>query len=144
MTTKIVVAYDGSDSAVRALEYAMDQAIKAGASVVVAHVLEWSPYTFLTPEEIEERHARREDELKRAKTSVIDPALEKYAASGVTVTGTVKYGHVAETLARLATQEKADQLVVGRQGQSTLSKRFFGSVPMTLAQTTPIALTIIP
>ena len=45
------------------MEFAVARAKAQNASLTVAHVLEWSPYTFLTPEEIEERHARRTDEL---------------------------------------------------------------------------------
>ena len=69
MSHKIVVGYDGSDSAGAALDFAMGVAKAHGGSVVVAHVLEWSPYAFLTPTEIEERHKRRTEELKRAEAA---------------------------------------------------------------------------
>ena len=66
MPTKYVVACDGSSASGRAVKAAVEQAKLTGASLLLVHVLEWSPYSFLTPEEIEERHKRRSEELKRA------------------------------------------------------------------------------
>ncbi|SFK10601.1 universal stress protein [Celeribacter neptunius] len=144
MTNTIVVAYDGSDSAVRALEFAVDRAKHLNGSVVVAYVLEWSPYQFLTPDEIEQRHKRRKEELKRAEEAVISPMIAKYADSGVPLKPVITYGHVAETLIKIVKKEEAVQLVVGRTGQSNLSTRLFGSVASSLAQSCPVALTILP
>ena len=59
MSKKFVVACDGSPAAGRALKFAIEQAKSGGASLLLVHVLEWSPYSFLTPEELEERHKRR-------------------------------------------------------------------------------------
>ena len=59
MSAKIVVGYDGSEASNRALEFAVERAREEGGSIVVAHVLEWSAYSFLTPSELEERHKRR-------------------------------------------------------------------------------------
>lgn len=144
MTETIVVGYDGSDSAARALEFAAALAKSNGASLTVAHVLEWSPYTFLTPQELEERHARRTEELKRAESSVVAPVLEKLSAEGVTATADIKYGHIAETVCKIAEDCNASQVVIGRTGHSSLTTRIFGSVAGTLAQVAPVPVTIVP
>lgn len=144
MSHKIIVGFDGSDASERALAYAVDQAKSKGAVVVIAHVLEWSPYTFLTPQEIEERHKRRSEELTRAETAVLDPVVAKLADSGVSVETLMKYGHIAETLCEIATEQSADQVVIGRMGNSSMSARIFGSVAGTLAQVAPVPVTIVP
>ena len=54
MTSKFLIGYDGSPASKRAADFALNSARTHGASLVIAHVLEWSPYSFLTPEEIEE------------------------------------------------------------------------------------------
>ncbi|MEC9199202.1 MAG: universal stress protein [Pseudomonadota bacterium] len=144
MSNTIVVAYDGNDSAKRALAFAVERAKVISGNVVVAHVLEWSPYKFLTPQEIEERHARRQDELSRAEAALLTPVKEEYASSGVPISTVIKYGHVSETLIKLATAEGAVQLIIGRTGEGALSSRLFGSVAGTLAQTCPIPVTIVP
>lgn len=111
---------------------------------MVAHVLEWSPYTFLTPTEIEERHARRTEELERAQTAVLEPVLTKLAGTGLEVVSELRYGHIAETLIKIAEEDGVDHLVIGRTGHSKLSSRIFGSVAGSLAQAAPVPVTIVP
>ena len=62
MSAKIVIGLDGSGSGERAVAYAKKQAKLIGKCELIAvYVIEWSPYSFQTPEENEERHqtARR-------------------------------------------------------------------------------------
>ncbi len=144
MTDRFVVAYDGSDAARRALDHAVALALGSGAEIVLAHVLEWSPYSFLTAEELAERHKRRNEELERARTAVVAPALKVVTASGLTVETDIRYGHVAETLVAIAEEAGAAQIIIGRTGQSTMVSRLFGSVAGTLAQIAPVPVTIVP
>lgn len=144
MSGRYIVGCDGSAASLRAAEYAVAQAKKNGAAVTIAHVLEWSPYTFLTPEELEERHKRRGEELARAKQATIDPVLESLADSGVSLDSALKYGHVGETLARIAEEIGADQVFIGRTGHSNIKTRLFGSVAATMAQIAPVPCTIVP
>lgn len=144
MASVFVAAYDGSSAGRRAVDHAVAQAKSAGASLVLAHVLEWSPYSFLTPEEIAERHKRRAEELKRAETAVMAPLTAELAKSGVSVTTEIKYGHVAETLCDIARDHGASQIFIGRTGQSSIVERLFGSVAGSLAQIAPVPCTIVP
>lgn len=144
MSHKIVVGYDGSDSARKALDFAVDVARMQGGSVVVAHVLEWSPYSFLTPTELEERHMRRAEELARAEKAILAPVIADLKDSGVPVATALKYGHIAETICAIAKAESAEQIVIGRTGHSELSSRLFGSVAGSLAQAAPVPVTIVP
>ncbi|MDA7428538.1 universal stress protein [Primorskyibacter aestuariivivens] len=144
MPSKIVVGFDGSESAKRALDFAVAQAKAKGAGIVIAHVLEWSPYSFLTPTELEERHKRRGEELARAETALLKPVVDSLKDSGVEVSTALKYGHIAETLASVTKAESASQIVIGRTGHSSLSSRLFGSVAGSLAQAAPVPVTIVP
>ena len=144
MSIKYVVACDGSPASGRAVAFAIDHARSNGGSVLLAHVLEWSPYSFLTPEELEERHKRRGEELARAKTALIDPILASVSTDGVEIDSVIKYGHVAETLVDIATEAGATQMVIGRTGESSIKVRVFGSVAGTLAQIAPVPCIIVP
>ncbi|MDB6182049.1 universal stress protein [Paracoccus fistulariae] len=144
MSRKIVVGYDGSPASQRALDFAITRAAALGDSLIIAHVLEWSPYSFLTPTEIEERHTRRQEELDRAEAAIIAPMVKKVEASGVPVTSVMKYGHIADTLCKIAENENAALIFIGRMGHSGLSSRIFGSVAGTLAQVSPVPVTIVP
>jgi nucleotide-binding universal stress UspA family protein len=144
MTHPIVVAYDGSDAARRAIDHASSQAKASGAQIVLAHVLEWSPYSFLTKEELAERHKRRNEELDRAKNAIVAPIVESLSSQGITVVSEIRYGNVADTLIEIATTHGAGLIVTGRIGQAGLASRLFGSVAGTLAQVSPVPVTIVP
>ncbi|MCB1409034.1 MAG: universal stress protein [Rhodobacteraceae bacterium] len=144
MTKPIVVAFDGSDAGRRAVSLAADLAGSSGATLVVAHVLEWSPYSFLTQEELHERHKRRAQEVSRAEQALVQPVVDDLTARGLNATGEIRYGHVAETLVEIAQAHDAGQIVIGRLGAGGLSARLFGSVAGTLAQIAPVPVTIVP
>ncbi len=144
MTCKFVVGYDGSDEAKRALSFAVDRAREEGASIVVAYVLEWSPFSFLTPTELEERHQRRKDELARAQSVVIDPVVKELSDTGLTVEAIVRHGHVANTMNEIAQDIGAHQMFIGRQGEGSGGSRIFGSAMGALVQIAAVPCTIVP
>jgi nucleotide-binding universal stress UspA family protein len=144
MADSMLIGLDGSESSRRAVDVAVTHARAAGARVVVAYVIEWSPFTFNTPEENEQRHRRREEELARAHSQVLDPLVAKLQAAGLEVEGVVRHGHAAEVLAGLAKEFGTSQIVVGRRGQSTIATLLFGSVAGTLVQIAPVPVTVVP
>lgn len=144
MSNKFVVAFDDSASSRRAVDFAVDRARLSGAELIMVHVLEWSPYSFLTPTEIEERHKRRQEELKRAEEAIVKPMVDKMSKSGLTITTEIRFGQVADTLIDIARDHGAAQIIIGRTGQTTMASRLFGSVAGTLAQASPVPCTIVP
>ena len=144
MSNKFVVGYDGSEESQRALDFAISQAKATGAGIIIAHVLEWSPYSFLTPEELEERHVRRKEELARAESALMEPLKKANAGAGVMIETVIKYGHVANTLVSIAEESGASQMFIGRTSGSGLSARVFGSVAGNLAQSATVPCTIVP
>lgn len=144
MSKLYVVCYDDSAASQRALDFAIEDAKGTGATLLIVHVLEWSPYSFLTPTELEERHARRAEELERARTALIDPIMSKIKGAGVEARSTIRYGHVVDSICAIAEEEKAEQIYVGRTGNQSMATRVFGSVASSLAQAAPVACTIVP
>ncbi len=143
MSDIYIVGFDGTAQSERAVEYAASRAKLAGATVHLMHILEWSPYSFHTPEELAERHKRREEELDRANAEVA-PMVKELGKSGVTVTSEVRHGNAADILCEAAKAKKANQIIIGRTGESTLTQRLLGGLAMTLAQVSPVPLTIVP
>jgi nucleotide-binding universal stress UspA family protein len=144
MSQKIVLGFDGSDASKRALDFTVTRAQSQGDSILIAHVLEWSPYSFLTPSEVEERHRRRTEELQRAERAILTPVVKRVEDAGIPVSTVLRYGHIAETLCRIARDEKAAMIVIGRMGHSGFASRLFGSVAATLAQVAPVPVVIVP
>lgn len=144
MTDTMLVGVDGSDSGRRAVDFAMARAKASAARVVVAYVIEWSPYTFNTPEENEARHKRREEEVERAQTQVLDPLVATLRDSGVAVDSVVRHGHPAEVMCGLANELGATQIFIGRRGTSKVAALLFGSVAGSLVQVAPVPVTVVP
>ena len=144
MSGKFVVGYDGSKASRRALDFAIERAAAEGASVIIAHVLGWSPYSFLTPTELEERHKRRNEELARAETALMAPVVKEVSGKGADIESTIKYGRIVDVLCKVATDSKATQIFVARDGESSITARVFGSVASSLAQSSPVPCTIVP
>jgi nucleotide-binding universal stress UspA family protein len=144
MSAKFVVGYDGSEASQRALDFAVGRVKLQGGTVVLVHVLEWSPYSFLSASELEERHKRRREELERAEKALISPVLEKLRAEGIEAESMIRYGHIAETICRISEEVGAVQVVIGRNGHTQLGSRIFGSVAGHLAQAAPVPCTIVP
>lgn len=144
MTDTMLVGVDGSESGRRAADCAAARARAAGARLVVAFVIEWSPYTFNTPEENEQRHKRREEEIERARTHVLDPLVGELRASGLEVEGVVRHGNPAEVLGGLAQEHGAAQIFIGRRGMSRIAALLFGSVAGSLVQVAPVPVTVVP
>ena len=55
MTNKILVALDGSDGGKRALAAAASHAKLTQADLILSYVIDWTPYSFHTPEELARR-----------------------------------------------------------------------------------------
>lgn len=135
-----VVAYDGTDQ--HPVDFAVDRAGKENARLLIVHVLEWSPYTFLTPQELAERHKMREQEIARAETAVLAPILEKVRRAGATADGELRYGNIVDIVCGIAKEKSAAMIFAGRS--SSLSTRVFGSVALGLAQYASVPVVIVP
>ena len=145
MSLVFVVGVDCSNCGSRALDYAAERASVKGARLLVAHVIEWSPFSFSTPQENEERHLRREEEIQRAHEEIIDPLVEELRERGINAEGVVRHGHAADALVDIAKEQDATNIVVGRQGGSSRIKaKLFGSVAGALVQIADRPVTVVP
>jgi len=141
---KILVALDGSEGSLRALAAATQHAKLTHADLLLTYVIDWSPYSFHTPQELEERHQRRESEISRAFESVLQPQATALEGSGLSVETVVRHGKIAETLASLSKEYGASQIYIGRLGESRVKSMIFGSVTAALVQTSSIPITVVP
>lgn len=144
MSSVLMVGVDGSECGDRAVAYAAARAKKSGAKIYIAYVIEWSQFTFSTALENAERHKRREEEIQRAHSEIVDPIVNRLESEGHDVEGLVRHGHVADTLNALAKSKGAVNIILGRQGTSKLKSHVFGSVGSRLVQSAECAVTVVP
>lgn len=144
MSNTILVGYDDSEGGQRAVDSAADLARAKGLQLVVAYVIEWSPYTFHTVQELEQRHKRREEELTIAREKVLQPVLDRLTAESTDVVGEIRHGHPAETLVTIAQEKHASHIFIGRRGVSKVQSMLFGSVSGSLVQIAHVPVTVVP
>lgn len=144
MSLVFLVGVDCSNCGERALDYAAERADIKDGKLLVAHVIEWSPFQFSTPQENEERHKRREEEIERAYAEIVDPIVKSLRERGIDAEGIVRHGHAAETLDELAGEFGATNIVIGRKGGSRIKNKLFGSVASALVQVSDVPVTVVP
>ena len=131
--TTIVVGTDGSDSSLRAVEKAGQIAAGSGAKVVVA--------TAYFPQSEDQRAADvlKDEGYKMSGNAPIYAILREakdraQQAGAKTVEEKAIVGAPVDALVELAEEVKADLLVVGNVGLSTIAGRLLGSVPANVAR----------
>jgi len=144
MGAALMVGVDCSECGDRAIEFAANLARICATRLYVAHVIEWSPFSFSTVQENAERHKRREEEIQRAHDEIVDPVVARLKSEGLDAEGLVHHGHVADTLDALAKSNGVNNIIVGRQGASKLKAHVFGSVGSRLVQSADCAVTVVP
>ena len=147
MTELYVVGLDGSEAAGRALDLAARQARAMDASLVLVHVIEWSRYAIMTPEDLAIRHQMREAEIAQAHKTIIMPAIKRLEKPGLPPLAhedIIHHGAVAPVLCEVITQKAATQAFIGRTGHSKLAALMFGSTANALAQACPTPITLVP
>jgi nucleotide-binding universal stress UspA family protein len=122
MITKLLLGYDGSGSAERALGFALETAQRYGAELHVLAVAR--PPDLGTEIEVEPVIER---ELKHYE-SVLAGIADRIKESGVGARSEVAVGHPAEQLLRYAEQHGIDHIVLGNRGRSLFERLLLGSI----------------
>jgi nucleotide-binding universal stress UspA family protein len=138
---KLLVAFDGSDDALRALEHAVSLARAGSGSLHVVYAHE-EPRVFgeiavyATAEKMAELQ-RQEGEalLERAKAAL--------QAAGVPHTTEVLTGPVAPTIAKRADELGCDGIVMGTRGRGALGSLIMGSVATKILHYANVPVTLV-
>jgi nucleotide-binding universal stress UspA family protein len=144
MKNNIIVALDGSDGGKRALAVAATYAKLTESKIYLCYIIDWSPYSFHTPQELEERQKRRDSEMQRANEQILQPEVPVLIDMGLSVETIVRHGKVANALSHLANEHHASQIYIGRLGESRVQSMIFGSVTAALIQSSEVPVTVVP
>lgn len=127
MYQSIVVGTDGSETAQRAVEEAVQLATALGSELHLVSAYEPLRGARIAgaPDAAAKIWAVGPDDKVQG---VVDEAAAKVRASGVTVKTHIVTGDPADALLETAEQEKADLIVIGNRGMHGMT-RVLGSVP---------------
>jgi nucleotide-binding universal stress UspA family protein len=132
MISKILVATDGSETALKASRYAVGLAKQLSASMTVLSVIDnrslQSYYT--VPPEATMVHIMEpvEDFLREAAKKDVDRVKKLCEKKGVSCRGVISTGHPAEEIIKEAERSRSNLIVLGSHGKSALAAVFLGSV----------------
>jgi nucleotide-binding universal stress UspA family protein len=140
MFSKILLAYNGSREGKSALLACAEIASFAKSDTHLLAVAGMPSSMFLTegflPEEL------LEEEKKRAQ-EVLNEGTSQLQQRGFKVTGHLAVGEPVEEICRLASQLKADVIVVGHQQKASWASRWWrGSVGKSLLDCSPCSIFI--
>ena len=139
-TSRIVVGYDGSESAQRALEWATEEAKLRSAEleIVAAWEVTNTVYAYgYVPQIL----PSLEEEARKATEKLLAECAEDARKAGVEVVTQARHGQAADELAEAA--ENAALLVVGSRGHGGFAGLLLGSVSAQLAHHAPCPLVIV-
>ena len=141
MVETIAVGTDGSETAQKAVDFALDMAERYGAKVVIA-----SAYTPVSEDRLrkEQSDAPQEiqwsinpsEEVDATLRSVEDLAKER----GLKYASEARNGDPADVLVDIAGDHGADVIVVGNKG---MHRKILGSVPNSVTHKAPCSVMIV-
>ena len=123
MFKNILVAYDGSEGAQHAAEYAKELAKKFDSRVVVVYAFHPLPRTWGEP--LAERAIQREVTQGNA---LVDALVDQFKADGVNAEGEALEGMATEVITRMAHLRNSDVIVIGSRGLGQATAFLLGSV----------------
>jgi nucleotide-binding universal stress UspA family protein len=132
---KIVVGYDGSEAARRALDRAAELH-EDGEPITVISVLDVHVSTGRGP-------AYVDDEERRARRSQLHEAEEMPGAKGIEVRAVEGHGDPARTILTEAKETGADLVAVGTRGHGPVSGALLGSVSSHVVHHAPCDVLVV-
>jgi nucleotide-binding universal stress UspA family protein len=150
MALTIVLGYDGSNCAKKALARTADVVRAAPDSkVVVVYAFEFSigyvPVGMTdSPLLMSAEYENHLDLLKKHGEAVVNSAADELEAAGATVERAVVDDQAVEAMLAAAKEHKADLIVVGSHGQGAMATAFVGSTALKLLHNSEVPVLVVP
>jgi nucleotide-binding universal stress UspA family protein len=133
---RILLAVDGSENSLRAVDKAIEMALSFGASVVIINVVSPSDVKYYSGKGKEPSC----EDAERANSKLCE-AVERIQASRVS-------GNPAEQILQEAEgeteEDRYDLIIMGSKGESEGQRFLFGSVAQKVTQHSRVAVLVVP
>jgi nucleotide-binding universal stress UspA family protein len=125
LISKILVAVDGSASAEKALDYAIELAKKTSNNLLIINVIEEFGELMNRWKE----HDKLVKDLKRERTAMLDKYESRAKEAGIENVHIIRAeGNAAEKILQSAEDKRIDTIILGSRGLSTTKEFLLGSV----------------
>lgn len=139
---KIFVPVDGSDYAMRAVEYAIKVALERGpaevnfVTVYPEPVIYGEIQVYTSPEKMEEELQKHGEDVQR-------PAVAAAEKAGVTYTAEIVIGDTAEMIAKRADELGCDSIIMGTHGRGAIGSLVMGSIATKVVHLAKVPVTLV-
>jgi nucleotide-binding universal stress UspA family protein len=140
MFKTIAVGTDGTKTADKAVDVALDIAERYGARLLIL-----SAYTPVSVKRLEKERAQLPEEVQwsihedRDVDGILAKALKRARAQGLESEAVAREGEPADVICELASEHEVDLLVIGNKG---MNRRVLGSVPRSVCQRAPCSVVV--
>jgi nucleotide-binding universal stress UspA family protein len=136
---KIIVAYDGSTFAQKAIDKAVELAKKEETEIICVNVIE--EYCPIGLTEIDCSIVR---EMQTKESNAITAnALAEFKKAGVNARVVIETGSPAEMIIEVAKREGADMIIAASHGKHGAKKFAFGSATARLIEHSPVPVLVM-
>jgi len=136
---KIIVAYDGSTFAQKAIDKAVELAKKEETEIICVNVIE--EYCPIGLTEIDCTIVR---EMQTKESNAITAnALAEFKKAGVNARVIIETGSPAEMIIEVAKKEGADMIIAASHGKHGAKKFAFGSATARLIEHSPVPVLVV-
>lgn len=139
----LLVPFDGSESAGRALDHAIALARATAARVHAIHVYEEPAAYALGEVAVYFPRDELTSYLREASEALRDAAAARLRAAGVPCVAESRVGPVAESIVEYARAQHCDAIVMGTHGRSALAGLLMGSVATRVVHLAPVPVTLV-
>ena len=134
----VLVAYDGSAPAQKALKHAFDE--YADEEIVLLRVVEFADgYTEASIKAIQDLLGER----RETAAEELEAALELVDTTDVDFRTEVAAGDPAREVVRYAEEHDIDHILVGSHGRKGVSRALLGSVAERIVRRAPVSVTVV-
>ncbi|MFP3866788.1 MAG: universal stress protein [Desulfobacteraceae bacterium] len=139
MFKKILLAYDGSEGAKRALALGIDLARMHQAKLCALAVWERLPRFSGTIDEVKEE----KEFADRQYGEILSDAQVQAQESGLEMQTILRLGHPAQTIVQVATEGQYDLILMGHSGLSGVWAKFLGTTAEKVSRHAPCSVLIV-
>lgn len=140
--SKLLVPYDASKNAQRAVDYVLSRAKRDPGLEAVLVIVEPEPIVYGEVAIYQDEKALHAFLTQRG-LALLEPAEAKLKSAGIRCECHCPIGDTAEEIVRLAERRQCSEIVMGTRGMGALRNLVLGSVATKVIHLTPLPVTLV-